>query len=109
MKEAVAMSENAHIPSEQELAVLASVINQTTRARRLRSDEAQEFAQTVHLRLLETGYDAYHASEGRAPFGPISRSVVAGWSKDWRNNRLGRCGPSPSATRSATARVGRNG
>jgi RNA polymerase sigma factor for flagellar operon FliA len=93
------VSENAHIPSEQELALLSSVVSRTARARRLRSDEARDFAQAVHVRLLESGYAAFRRFEGKATLRTYLTVVVIRLYKDWQNHRLGKWRPSAAAIR----------
>ena len=48
---------SAHRITPAELGLLTQVVRDVSRARRLSSDDAAEFAQTVHVKLLERKYD----------------------------------------------------
>jgi len=86
-------------PSSAELATLAAVIRQVVRTQRLSAVDAQDFAQTVHLRLLERQYDIFARFDGRSSLRSYLNVVVTRLLLDWRNAMYGKWRPSAVARR----------
>lgn len=63
---------SAHRITPAELGLLTQVVRDISRARRLSSDDAADFAQTVHVKLLERKYKtSFHVFAATVPCGPI--------------------------------------
>ena len=86
-------------PSSSELTILAEVIRNVARTHRLRPEEAADFAQTVHLRLLHRNYDVFARFAGRSSLRTYLTVVVVRLLLDWRNSQYGKWRPSRQATR----------
>lgn len=86
-------------PSTVELSVLESVITTVTRSRRMRREDAEDFRQTVHLRLAERRDDVFRRFDGRSSLRTYLFVVVHRMLLDWRNHALGRWRPSAAALR----------
>ena len=84
-------------PSPEQLALLGKTIRDVARIRRLSPDEADDFAQTVHLRFLERGYDILHRFEGRCSLRTYLVVVINRMLLDWRNSMYGKWRPSRAA------------
>ena len=69
------------------------------RAHRLGPDDAEDFGQTVHLKLLERGYDVFRSFEGRSSLSTYLHVVVTRLLLDWRNATRGKWRPSATAVR----------
>jgi RNA polymerase sigma factor (sigma-70 family) len=92
-------------PSTSELSVLESVITTVTRSRRMRREDAEDFRQTVHLRLAERQGDVFRRFDGRSSLRTYLFVVVHRMLLDWRNHALGRWRPSAAALRLGPAGV----
>ena len=86
-------------PSPLQLSVLESVITTVTRSRRMRREDAEDFRQTVHLRLAERRDDVFRRFDGRSSLRTYLFVVVHRLLLDWRNHVLGRWRPSAAALR----------
>jgi RNA polymerase sigma factor (sigma-70 family) len=86
-------------PSPADLALLAQVIHAVTRNHRLSDADAQDFAQTVQLRLLQRNYEVFHRFTGRSSLRTYLVVVVTRLLIDWRNSMLGKWRPSAAAAR----------
>jgi len=86
-------------PSPSELSVLESVITAVTRSRRMRLEDAEDFRQTIHLRLAERRDDVFRRFNGRSSLRTYLFVVVHRMLLDWRNHALGRWRPSAAALR----------
>ena len=72
-------------PTSAELTMLAEVIRGVARSHRLKPDEADDFGQTVHLRLLARNYDVFARFAGRSSLKTYLTVVVVRVLLDWRN------------------------
>ncbi len=81
------------------LSLLSKVIRGVARAHRLSPDDAEDFGQTVHLKLLERGYDVFRSFEGRSSLSTYLHVVVTRLLLDWRNATRGKWRPSATAVR----------
>jgi RNA polymerase sigma factor (sigma-70 family) len=86
-------------PSAEDLALLSQVIRDVARARRLCSADAQDFTQSVHVRLIERDYDVFRRFGGRSSLRTYLRVVVTRLMLDWLNGRYGKWRPSAAAQR----------
>ena len=82
-----------------ELGLLTQVVRDVSRARRLSSDDAAEFAQTVHVKLLERKYDVFSRFRGTSSLRTYLTTVVTRLFIDWRNSELGKWRTSAAARR----------
>lgn len=67
--------------------------------RRLPPDEAQDFVQCVHLRLLERNYEVFERFSGRSSLRTYLTVVITRLLLDWRNSQYGKWRPAAAATR----------
>jgi RNA polymerase sigma-70 factor, ECF subfamily len=86
-------------PTPEELDILAQVIRHVARAGRLSPHDAEDFEQSVHLRLLERDYNAFERFGGRSSLRTYLTVVVRRMLLDWRNTRHGKWRASSAATR----------
>ena len=91
-------SSPAH-PTDQQLALLGSVIRTVARTRRLSAADAEDFGQAVQLRLLERNYDIFHRFAGRSSLRTYLTVVVTRLLLDWRDSQYGKWRPSAAAVR----------
>lgn len=85
--------------SPAHFSLLSAVIRRVSRAHRLDPDDAEDFGQTVHLKLLERGYDVFRSFEGRSSLSTYLHVVVTRLLLDWRNATRGKWRPSATALR----------
>ncbi len=90
---------SSHALSPAHFSLLSRVIRGVARAHRLGPDDAEDFGQTVHLRLLERGYDVFRSFEGRSSLSTYLHVVVTRLLLDWRNATRGKWRPSATAVR----------
>lgn len=83
----------------EQFSLLLRVIRSVARAHRLNPDDAEDFGQTVHLKLLERGYDVFRSFEGRSSLSTYLHVVVTRLLLDWRNATRGKWRPSAAAER----------
>jgi RNA polymerase sigma factor (sigma-70 family) len=86
-------------PSEEQLQLLSQVVRDVARSRRLPIADAQDFAQSVHLTLLERRYDVFSRFGGRSSLHTFLTTVVRRMLLDWRNQAYGKWRPSAAALR----------
>ena len=91
--------------SPSELQILTRVVRDIARARRLSSDDAAEFEQTVHVKLLERKYDVFHRFRGESSLRTYLTAVVTRLFLDWRNSVYGKWRSSAAARRSGPRAV----
>ena len=92
-------AEDRVTPSPAELALLTRVIKQLVRAHRLSPEDADDFSQTVHLKLLERNYDVFQRFAGRSSLKTYLTVVVMRLLLDWRNSSFGKWRPTTAAVR----------
>jgi RNA polymerase sigma factor (sigma-70 family) len=90
---------DSNYTKQEQLAVLERVIRDVARAKRLSQDEADDFAQFVHLKLLERNYDVFERFSGRSSLKTFLTVVVSRLRLDWQRSLLGKWRPSAMATR----------
>ena len=86
-------------PSPAEMDLLSDVIRQVARAHRVPPEDADDFIQTVHLRMLERQYDVFERFSGRSSLRTYLTVVVTRLLLDWRNSVYGKWRPSAAARR----------
>jgi RNA polymerase sigma factor (sigma-70 family) len=82
-----------------ELPRIERVIGATCRRHRLRSEEAEEFASTVRLKLIADDYAVLRKFQGRCALATYLTTVVERVFLDWRNQLWGKWRPSAEARR----------
>src|SRR5262245_39543245 len=85
--------------SPEEFSVLVQVIRDVARYGRLSADDAQDFAQTVHLKMLERRYHAFTQFSGRSSLRTFLTVIVQRMLLDWRRSRTGKWRLSTAARR----------
>ena len=100
------MAAQSYEPTPEEFSLLDTVIRAVARARRLACGDFQDFAQTVHLKLLELCYDAFSRFRGDSSLRTYLTVVVTRILLDWRNARYGKWRPSAAASRLGPAATG---
>ena len=93
------MSDRAVPPNPQELALLDAVIRNIARMRRLAPGDHQDFAQSVHLKLIQGNYGVFAKFRGDSSLRTYLSVVVSRALLDWRNARYGKWRPSAAAAR----------
>jgi RNA polymerase sigma factor for flagellar operon FliA len=86
-------------PSSSDLVLLGEVIRGVVRRGRLSSADAEDFSQGVHLKFLETGYEAFDRFDGRSSLRTYLTTVVWRLLLDRRNAAYGKWRPSAAARR----------
>jgi RNA polymerase sigma factor (sigma-70 family) len=92
-------------PSAADLSTLAAVIRDVSRVHRLSGADAQDFAQSVHLRMLERRYEAFERFDGRSSLRSYLTVVVTRLLLDWRNALYGKWRPCAAARRLGPAAI----
>lgn len=87
------------VPTPADLMVLADVIRHTTRLRRLSADDADDFRQWVHLRMLERNYEPFQLFGGRSSLRTYLSVVVNRLMLDWQDQMYGKWRASAEAKR----------
>lgn len=85
--------------STEELATLTQVTHQVARRARLSPDDALDFGQTVHLKLLERRYQPVRQFSGRSSLRTFLTVVVQRMLLDWRRSQFGKWRSSSAARR----------
>lgn len=85
--------------SSAHFALLQRVIRSVARSNRLSPEDAEDFSQTVHVKLLERNYDVFDSYEGRSSLSTFLTVVVTRLLLDWRNATRGKWRPSAVAVR----------
>jgi RNA polymerase sigma factor (sigma-70 family) len=62
-------------------------------------EDAEEFAQSVYLRIIEKDYEVFRQFSGRSTLRTYLRVVVKRQLLDWQNSRYGKWRPTAAATR----------
>lgn len=88
--------------SPEEFSVLVQVTRDVARYGRLSADDAQDFAQTVHLKMLERSYSAFRQFSGRSSLRTFLTVIVQRMLLDWRRARNGKWRVSAAARRLGT-------
>ncbi|MEO5821483.1 MAG: sigma-70 family RNA polymerase sigma factor [Vicinamibacteraceae bacterium] len=91
--------------SADDFRLLCEVIARAARASRLSPQDAEDFAQQTHLRLVEREYAPVAAFTGRSSLRTYLTVVVRRLLLDWRNARHGKWRPSSEAKRLGPAAV----
>ena len=99
------MNDTSHHPAPEELALLSQVIRDVGRSRRLSPEDAEDFSQSVHLRLLERDYDVLRRFTGRSSLRTYLAVVVNRMLLDWRNAMWGKWRASAAAMKLGDAAV----
>jgi RNA polymerase sigma factor for flagellar operon FliA len=86
-------------PSSSDLVLLGEVIRSVVRRGRLSPSDAEDFSQGVHLKFLESGYEAFARFDGRSSLRTYLTTVVWRLLLDWRNAAYGKWRPSAAARR----------
>lgn len=81
------------------LTLLDSVITSVARSRRMQRDDAADFRQSVHLRLVERNYEIFRRFAGRSSMKTYLTVVVRRLLLDWQNQTMGKWRPSAAARR----------
>jgi RNA polymerase sigma factor (sigma-70 family) len=84
-------------PSPSDFTLLCEVIRSVAHRSGLPPDDAEDFAQTVHLKLLERSYAPLARFNGRSSLRTYLVVVVKRLLLDWRNARYGKWRPSSCA------------
>jgi RNA polymerase sigma factor (sigma-70 family) len=93
------MAEPTFSPSAHDLVMLDQVIRAVTRTRRMVREDAEDFAQSVHVRLVERDYHVFTLFAGRSSLRTYLTIVVQRMLIDWRNHIYGKWQPSVLAVR----------
>src|SRR5688572_5317923 len=92
-------------PSASDFDLLAEVIRRVAWRGRLSADDAQDFSQTVHLKLLERGYDVFHRFSGGSSLRTFLTVIIRRMLVDWQRSQYGKWRPSVAARRLGSAAV----
>jgi RNA polymerase sigma factor (sigma-70 family) len=87
-----------------EMALLDSVISAVTRPRRMAPQDAEDFRQTVYLRLMERG-DVFGRFRGESSLKTYLFVVVRRLRFDWQNHTYGKWRPSLAARREGSIAI----
>jgi len=93
------MNRTSTAPAPDDLALLSRLARQVARARRMSTDDTEDFAQSVQVRLAERDYDIFHRFSGRSTLQTYLRVVVNRMFLDWLNSTYGKWRPSVAAVR----------
>ena len=86
-------------PSSSDLVLLGEVIRAVIRRGRLLPSDAEDFSQSVQLKFLESGYEAFARFDGRSSLRTYLTTVVWRLLLDWRIAAYGKWRPSAAARR----------
>jgi RNA polymerase sigma factor (sigma-70 family) len=92
-------------PTPAQLALLSRVVRDVCRAARLSREDTEDFTQSVQLRLLERGYDAFRRFQGRSSLKTYLTVVVRRMLLDWQDHAYGKWRPTATALRLGTHAV----
>lgn len=93
------MTEPTFTPTDADLSTLDQVIACVTRARRMPVEDAEDFRQFLHLRLIERDYYVFRQFAGRSTLRTYLTVVVSRLLLDWRNQHMGKWRRSMQASR----------
>lgn len=99
------MSTGPNHPSPEQLALLSRVIRELTRSRHMSPEDADDFSQSVHLKLIERGYHVFHSFGGRSSLRTYLTVVVRRMLLDWQISLYGRWRPTVAAMELGQAAV----
>ena len=99
------MPDSARTPSTADFQLLCDVIATVARTSRLPPQDAEDFCQQAHLRLVERRYAPLAAFSGRSSLRTYLTVVARRLLLDWRNARFGKWRPSSEAKRLGPAAV----
>lgn len=86
-------------PQPAELAMFSEVLRTVARTHRLRPEDADDYFQSAHCRLLERNYEVFRQFGGRSSLRTYLTVVSVRLLLDWRNSRFGKWRPSAEARR----------
>jgi RNA polymerase sigma factor (sigma-70 family) len=95
----------ATLLSPDDFSQLCDVIKAVARSSGLSPEDAEDFSQSVHLKLLEKNYAPLAQFSNRSSFRTFLTTVVRRLLLDWRNERHGKWRPSACAKRLGPAGV----
>lgn len=84
-------------PTAEQFSLLSRVITDVARSSGLQPQEQEDFAQSVHLKLLERSYDTFRKFRGGCSLKTFLAVVIRRLLLDWRNATLGKWRPSARA------------
>lgn len=84
-------------PSPEDLALLLKVVQDVTRGRRMAPEDAEDFLQSIQVRLIESNYDLFRRFDHRSSLRTYLQVVVRRLLLDWQDHEYGRWRPSLSA------------
>ena len=87
------MNRTACTATGQQVALLIGVIHDVARGRRMPREDFEDFAQSVHLKLLERHYDVFERFKGRSSLKTYLTVVVKRMLLDWQNKAYGKWRP----------------
>jgi RNA polymerase sigma factor for flagellar operon FliA len=93
------MPSDSIAPFAAEFDVLEDVVTVITRRRRMRREDAEDFRQSVYLRLVERNFDAFRRFDGRSSLRTYLLVVVNRMLLNARNREFGKWRPSVAARR----------
>lgn len=93
------MNDSMAPPSAEDLTLLQQVVRSVARAHRLRRADAEDFSQSVQLRLLQTNYEMFRRFSARSSLRTYLSVVVTRLLLDWRNSTYGKWRASAAAVR----------
>ncbi len=86
-------------PSPEQQFLLAQILRDVARARRLNPEDAQDFIQSAQVRVIERNYEVFERFTGRSSLRTYLTVVVTRMLLDWRNSVYGKWRPSAMAVR----------
>jgi RNA polymerase sigma factor (sigma-70 family) len=99
------MSTLDYTPTAADFQLLCQVIASVARRSGLSTEDAQDFCQHAHLRLIERQFAQVAAFSGRCSLRTFLTVVVKRLLLDWRDARFGKWRPSTAARRLGTTAV----
>jgi RNA polymerase sigma factor (sigma-70 family) len=97
--EGATVSEDNPLTDHEQLVVLEDVLRRVARASGLKTQDEEDFRQSVHLKLLERDYDVVRQFRGHCSLRTYLTVVVRRLLLDWRNSQYGKWRPSAAASR----------
>jgi RNA polymerase sigma factor (sigma-70 family) len=87
------------LPSQEQLELLTRVVREVTRSRRMTPEDAEDFEQSIQVRLVERDYDIFRRFTGRSSLRTYLTVVVRRLLLDWQNGQYGKWRPTTTALR----------
>lgn len=97
--ERASRTDQAFEPSSEQWALLSQVVREVSRGRGMPPEDAEDFEQTVMLKVVERRFDIFLQFRGLSSLRTYLRVVVARMLLDWQNQRYGKWRPSAAAVR----------